>query len=49
MFETLYDNLLNKVSNGDKCVMLTYLTLHDNVSGSIENKIFLTKDGAVSD
>lgn len=44
MFETLYDNLLNKVSNGDKCVMLTYLTLHDNVSGSIENKIFLTKD-----
>ena len=43
MFETLYDNLLNAVNNGDMCVMLTYLNLHNNISGSIENKIFLTK------
>ena len=44
MFETLYDNLLNEVSNGNRCVMITYLNLHDNVSGSIEDKFFLTKD-----
>lgn len=44
MFETLYGNLLNEINNGDKCVMLTYLNLHDNVSGSIEDKIFLTKE-----
>ncbi|WP_042277392.1 XdhC family protein [[Clostridium] dakarense] len=44
MFENLYENLLKKVNNGNQCVMLTYLDLHNNECGSIENKILLTKE-----
>lgn len=44
MFENLYENLLKKVNNDNQCVVLTYLDLHKNEYGSIENKILLTKD-----
>lgn len=44
MFENLYKDLLDKVNDGNQCVMLTSLELRNNVCGSIENKILLTKD-----
>lgn len=44
MFENLYKDLLDKVNDGNQCVMLTSLELHNNICGSIENKILLTKD-----
>lgn len=44
MYEVIYKDLLNSLNNGDKCVMLTYLNFHDNVSGSIEDKFFLNQD-----
>lgn len=44
MFENLYKDLLDKINDGNQCVMLTSFDLHNNVYGSIENKILLTKD-----
>ena len=44
MFNKLYEDLLNNINSGIQCVMLTYLNLNDSTSGSIENKILLTKD-----
>lgn len=44
MFETLYNNLLNEVNSGNKCVMLTYLNFHNNSYGLIKNKILITED-----
>ena len=42
MLESLYETLLRKVNDGNQCIMLTFLDLHSNKSGSIENKIILT-------
>lgn len=44
MFENLYEDLLKEVNTGNKCVMVTHLNLHNNISGSIKNKTILTKD-----
>ncbi|MEW8955276.1 XdhC family protein [Clostridium sp.] len=44
MFENLYKELLLKVNEGNQCVMLTYLDLHSDRNGSIENKVLLTKE-----
>ena len=43
MYEVMYRDLLTDLDSGDKCVMLTYLNFHDNVSGSIEDKFFLNQ------
>lgn len=44
MYEVVYKDLLNSLNSGDKCVMITYLNLQDNISGSIEDKFFLNQD-----
>ena len=44
MYECIYKNLLNNLNNGNKGVILTYLNFKDNISGSIEDKIFLNQD-----
>ncbi|KOA19286.1 hypothetical protein CLHOM_23920 [Clostridium homopropionicum DSM 5847] len=42
MLKDVYKVLLSKVNQGNQCIMLTYLNLHNNRSGSIEEKILLT-------
>lgn len=44
MENRLYKNLLNNINNGVQCVTLTYLNPSDSTTGSIENKVLLTKD-----
>lgn len=40
----LYKTLLDKVNDGSKCVMLTYLDFHSSSSGSISDKIVLAEE-----
>ena len=42
MLEDLYKELLEKVNDGNECVMLTYLDLHSDRKGAIADKILLT-------
>jgi xanthine dehydrogenase accessory factor len=44
MLENLYKELLTKVNDGNKCVMLTYLDSHSSRNGSISDKIVLTEE-----
>lgn len=44
MYEYIYENLLDNLNNGNKCVVLTYLQYNDNISGLIENKICLNEN-----
>jgi xanthine dehydrogenase accessory factor len=44
VIEQLYKSLLEKVNQGNPCVMLTYLNLHSDRNGSIEEKLLLTKE-----
>ncbi|AOY77802.1 XdhC family protein [Clostridium formicaceticum] len=42
--QNLYKALLSKVNEGNSCVMLTYLDVHNDQKGSIEKKILLTSE-----
>lgn len=44
MLEESYRTLLAKINEGYKCVMLTYLDLQDERSGSVGEKVLLTLD-----
>ena len=44
--QNLYNSLLKKVNEGNQCVILTYLNLHTDRSGSITEKILLTNKDA---
>lgn len=44
MLENVYKSLINKVNDGSRCVMLTYLDLHSSRNGSISDKIVLTEE-----
>lgn len=44
MYETLYNELLNSLNNGDKCVLTTYLCSNNDGLGIIEDKFFLTEE-----
>jgi xanthine dehydrogenase accessory factor len=44
MLGKLYETLLTKVDDGNKCVMLTYLDLYDNRKGFIKDKVLLTSE-----
>ena len=43
MYENVYNDLLNNLNNGDKCVLITYLNFNENELGIIEDKFFLTE------
>lgn len=42
MFKSLYETLIARVKDGDKCVMLTYLDYTDNTKGTISNKLLIS-------
>lgn len=42
MQRNIYKNLVAKVSEGNQCVMLTYLDLHSSRKGTISDKLVLT-------
>jgi xanthine dehydrogenase accessory factor len=42
--ENLYKTLINNVNDGDQCIMLTFLNLNSDRSGSIGKKIILTQE-----
>lgn len=44
MLEKIYKTLVNKVNEGNKCVMLTYLDLQSSRKGSISDKVILTDE-----
>ncbi|MBU3161823.1 XdhC family protein [Clostridium frigoris] len=44
MLENIYEELVKKVNDGFKCVMLTYLNLYSDRDGTITKKIILTCD-----
>ncbi len=44
MLKSLYKTLLNKVNDGNSCVLLTYLNLESSRSGSISKKLVLTEE-----
>lgn len=44
MLESLYKTLITKVNEGKQCVILTNLNFHNDESGSIDEKILLTKE-----
>ena len=44
MYENVYNDLLNNLNNGDKCVLITYLNFNETDLGIIEGKFFLTEE-----
>lgn len=44
MLNNIYNDLLNKVNDGNQCVMLTFLSCDNDCSNSIKKKLLLTKD-----
>lgn len=44
MFEDIYRNLLSKINEGSQCIMLTYLDLDTDRSGTVTEKTVLTDE-----
>ena len=44
MLNNIYNDLLNKVNDGNQCVMLTFLSCDNDGSNSIKKKLLLAKD-----
>jgi xanthine dehydrogenase accessory factor len=44
MIENIYKSLINKIHAGNQCVMVTYLDLHSDRTGSISDKFLLTNE-----
>ena len=47
MYENLYNELLNNLNDGNKCVLITYLKFNENKLGDIEDKFFLTEENII--
>lgn len=44
MYENVFNNLLNNLNDGEKCVLITYLKFNETDLGIIEDKFFLTEE-----
>ena len=47
MYENVYNELLNNLNDGNKCVLITYLKFNENKLGDIEDKFFLTEENII--